>query len=97
MKNGELKSSLVGDHPDMVQMLLRVVQESLGVAEVAAKGSVHGSLVGKAIGVDHPVVLVTGTEQLIVVEVDEARDGMTQNAHQAIAPVALDHLEGELR
>jgi hypothetical protein len=29
------------------------------------------------------------------VEVDEARDGVTQNAHQAIAPVALDHLEGE--
>jgi hypothetical protein len=31
------------------------------------------------------------------VEVDEAQDGMTQNAHQAIAPIALDHLEGELR
>jgi hypothetical protein len=31
------------------------------------------------------------------VEVDEAQDGVTQNVHQAIAPVALDHLEGELR
>jgi hypothetical protein len=31
------------------------------------------------------------------VEVDEARDGVTQNVHQAIAPVALDHLKGELR
>jgi hypothetical protein len=81
----------------MVQMLLCVVHESLGVAEVAAEGSVRGSLVGKAIGVDPPVVLITGTKQLIVVEVDEARDGVTQNAHQAIAPIALDHLKGELR
>jgi hypothetical protein len=42
----------------MVQMLLRVVHESLGVAEVATERSVRGSLVGKAIGVDPPVVLV---------------------------------------
>jgi hypothetical protein len=62
MKNGELKPSLVGDHPDMVQMLLRVVQESLGVAEVAAEGGVRGRLVGKAIDVDPPVVLVAGTK-----------------------------------
>jgi DNA-binding phage protein len=62
MKNGELKSSLVGDHPDMVQMLLHVVQASLGVAEVAAKGGVRGSLVGKAISVDPPIVLVAGTK-----------------------------------
>jgi hypothetical protein len=71
MKNGQLKASLVGDHPDMVQMLLRVVQNSLGVAEVAAEGGVRGSLVGKAIGVDPLVVLVAGTKQLVVVEVDE--------------------------
>jgi hypothetical protein len=43
----------------MVQMLLRVVQESLGVAEVATEGSVRGSLLGKAVGVDPPIVLVT--------------------------------------
>jgi hypothetical protein len=42
-------------------------------------------------------VLVAGTKQLVVVEVDEARDGVTQNAHQAIALVALDHLKSELR
>jgi hypothetical protein len=58
---------------------------------------VHGSLVGKAIGVDPTVVLVAGTKYLVIVEVDEARDGVSQNTHQAIAPVALDHLEGELR
>jgi hypothetical protein len=46
----------------MVQMLLCVVQESLGVAEVAAKGGMHGSLVGKAINVDPPIVLVVGTK-----------------------------------
>jgi hypothetical protein len=46
----------------MVQMLLRVVQESLGVAEVAAKGSVHGCLLGKAIGVDPPIVLVASAK-----------------------------------
>jgi hypothetical protein len=56
----------------MVQMLLRVVQKGLGVAEVAAEGGVRGSLVGKAIGVDPPIVLVAGTKQLVVVEVDEA-------------------------
>jgi hypothetical protein len=33
----------------MVQMLLRVVQDSLSVAEVAAKRSVRRSLMGKAI------------------------------------------------
>jgi hypothetical protein len=81
----------------MVQMLLRVVQKGLGVAEMAAEGGVRGSLVGKAIGVDPPVVLVAGTKQLVVVEVDETRDGVTQNAHQAIAPVALDHLKSELQ
>jgi hypothetical protein len=43
-------------------MLLRVVQQSLGVAEVAAEGGVRGSLVGKAIGVDPPVVLIVGTK-----------------------------------
>jgi hypothetical protein len=46
----------------MVQMLLRVVQKSLGVAEVVAEGGVRGSLVGKAIGVDPPVVLVASTK-----------------------------------
>jgi hypothetical protein len=46
----------------MVQMLLRVVQKSFGLAEVAAEGGVRGSLIGKAIGVDPPVVLVTSTK-----------------------------------
>jgi hypothetical protein len=46
----------------MVQMLLRVVQKSLGVAEVATEGGVCGSLVGKAIGIDPPVVLIASTK-----------------------------------
>jgi hypothetical protein len=58
-KNSELESPLVDDHPDMVQMLLRVVQDSLSVAEVAAERGVRRGLMGKAIGVDPPVVLVT--------------------------------------
>jgi hypothetical protein len=71
-KNGQLETPLIGDHPDMVQMLLRVVQKSLGVAEVAAEGRVRCSLVGKAIGVDPPVVLVASPKQLVIVDVDEA-------------------------
>jgi hypothetical protein len=43
----------------MIQMLLRVVQESLSVAEVAAERGVRHGLVGKPIGVDPPVVLIT--------------------------------------
>jgi hypothetical protein len=43
-------------------MLLRVVQNSLRVAEVVAEGGVRGSLVGKAIGVNPPVLLVVGTK-----------------------------------
>jgi hypothetical protein len=46
----------------MVQILLRVVQKSLGVPEVAAEGGVRGRLVGKAIGVDPPIVLVASTK-----------------------------------
>jgi hypothetical protein len=56
---------------------------------------VRGGLVGKAVRVDPPVVLVASAQQLIIVEVDEARDGVSQNRHQAIAPSALNHLEGE--
>jgi hypothetical protein len=80
----------------MVQLPLSVVQQGLRVAEVAAEGSVSGGLVGKAIGVDPPVVLVESAQQLVVVEVDEARDSVSQNTHKSIAPSALDHLEGEL-
>jgi hypothetical protein len=58
---------------------------------------VSGGLVGKAIGVDPPIVLVEGAQQLVIVEVDEAQDSVSQNMHQAIAPRMLDHLEGELR
>jgi hypothetical protein len=71
-KNGQLQASLVGDHTDMVELPLSVVQQGLRVAEVATEGSVCGGLVGKAIGVDPPVVLVAGAQQLVVVEVDEA-------------------------
>jgi hypothetical protein len=66
------------------------------VAKLAAKRSVGGGLERKALGVDPPVVLVTSAQQLVVVEVDEARDSMPQDTHQAIAPSTLDHLEGEL-
>jgi hypothetical protein len=30
------------------------------------------------------------------VEVDEARDSVSEDTHESIAPSALDHLEGEL-
>jgi hypothetical protein len=43
-------------------MLLRVVRQSLRVAEVTAEGGVRGSLVGKAIEVDPPIVLAAGTK-----------------------------------
>jgi hypothetical protein len=66
------------------------------VAEVATEGSVCGGLVGKAIRVDPPIVLVESAQQLVIVEVDEARDSVSQNTHKSIAPSALDHLEGEL-
>jgi hypothetical protein len=66
------------------------------VAEVAAEGCVSGGLVGKAVGVDPPVVLIASAQQLVVVEVDEARDSLLQNTHKSIAPSALDHLEGKL-
>jgi hypothetical protein len=80
----------------MVQLPLSVVQQGLHVAKVAAERSVNGGLVRKAIGVDPPVVLVSSAQQLIIVEVDEARDSVSQNTHQVIAPSALNHLEGEL-
>jgi hypothetical protein len=46
----------------MVQLLLSVVQQGLRVAEVAAERSVSNGLVGKAIGVDPPIVLVASTQ-----------------------------------
>jgi hypothetical protein len=57
---------------------------------------VCGGLVGKVVGVDPLVVLVAGAQHLVVVEVDEARDSVSQDTHKSIAPRALDHLEGEL-
>jgi hypothetical protein len=65
------------------------------VAKVAAEWSVSGGLERKAIGADPPVVLVASTQQLVVVEVDEARDSVSKNTHQPIAPSVLNHLEGE--
>jgi hypothetical protein len=75
----------------MVQLPLSVVQQGLRVAEVATEGCVSGGLVGKAIGVDPPIVLLAGSQQLVIVEVDEARDSMSQNTHKSIAPSVLDH------
>jgi hypothetical protein len=66
------------------------------VAEVATERCVCNGLVGKAVRVDPPVVLVEGAQQLIVVEVDEAQDSVSQDMHKSITPRALDHLEGEL-
>jgi hypothetical protein len=43
-------------------MLLCVVQQSLHEAEVVDEGGVRGGLVGKAIGVDPPVVLIEGAK-----------------------------------
>jgi hypothetical protein len=80
---------------DMVQLLLSVVQQGLRVAKVAAEQSVSGGLERKAIGVDPPVVLVVSPQQLVVVEMDEVRDSVSQNTHQSIAPSTLNNLEGE--
>jgi hypothetical protein len=79
----------------MVQLLLGVVQQGLRVAKVAAEWIVSNDLERKAIGVDPPIVLVASTQQLVVVEVDEARDSVSKNTHQSIAPSTLNHLEGE--
>jgi hypothetical protein len=65
----------------MIQMPLSVVQQGLHVAKVAAEQSMNGGLVRKAIGVDPSIVLVMSAQQLVVVEVDEARDGVSQNTH----------------
>jgi hypothetical protein len=61
-KNGQLQASLVGNHTDVVQLPLGVVQQGLRVAKVATEGGVCGGLVRKAIGVDSPIVLVAGAE-----------------------------------
>jgi hypothetical protein len=95
-KNGQLQASLVGNHTDVVQMPLGVVQQGLCVAKVATERSVNGGLVGKTVGVDSPVVLVASAKKLVIVEVDEARDSVSQNMHESIAPSAVDHLKGEL-
>jgi hypothetical protein len=71
------------------------VQQGLRVAKVAAERSVSGGLERKALRVDPSVVLIMNAQQLVVVEVDEARDSVSQNTHQAIAPSTLNHLEGE--
>jgi hypothetical protein len=80
----------------MVQLLLSVVQQGLRVAKVAAKWGVSGSLERKDLRVDPSVVLVTSAQQLVIVEVDEVRESVLQDTHQAIVPSTLDHLEGEL-
>jgi hypothetical protein len=40
-------------------------------------------------------VLEASSQQLVIVEVDEARDSVSQNTHQSITPSTLNHLEGE--
>jgi hypothetical protein len=81
----------------MVQLPLGVVQQGLRVAKVATERSVDGGLVRKTVRVNSPAVLVASAEKLVVVEVDKARDSVSQNTHESIAPIALDHLKGELR
>jgi hypothetical protein len=46
----------------VVQLLLSVVQQGLGVAKVAAERGVSGDLIGKTVGVDPSVVLIAGIE-----------------------------------
>jgi hypothetical protein len=59
-KNGQLQASLVGNHTDVVQLPLGVVQQGLHVAKVATEGGVCGGLVRKAVRVESSVVLVAG-------------------------------------
>jgi hypothetical protein len=61
-RNGQLQASLVDGHTGMVQLPLSVVQQGLRVAEVTTEGGVCGSLVGKSVGVNSPVVLVASAE-----------------------------------
>jgi hypothetical protein len=66
MKNGQLQAALVGNHMDMVQLPLGVVQQGLRVAKVATERSADGGLVRKTVGVDSPIVLVASAEKLII-------------------------------
>jgi hypothetical protein len=61
-KNGQLQAPLGGDHTDMVQLLLSVVQQGLRVAKVAAERGVSGGRIGKTVRVDPSVVLVASAE-----------------------------------
>jgi hypothetical protein len=61
-KNGQLQASLIGNHTDVVQLPLGVVQQDLRVAKVATEGGVCGGLVRKAVGVESPIVLIVGAE-----------------------------------
>jgi hypothetical protein len=61
-EDGKLQTPLVGDHTDVVQLPLGVVQKGLRVAEVAAERGVGSSLKGKTLVVDPPVVPVAGAQ-----------------------------------
>jgi hypothetical protein len=71
-KDGQLQATLVGNHTDMVQLLLGVVQKDLRAGKVAAKGGQQRGLNRKALVVAPPVVLVACTHQLGVMKVDKA-------------------------
>jgi hypothetical protein len=95
-KDGQLQATLVGHHTDVVQLLLGMVQKDLRVGKVAAEGGRQRGLDRKALVVAPPIVLIACTRQLCGVKVDKACDGVLQNVHHTLAPIVLDHLEGEL-
>jgi hypothetical protein len=61
-KNNQVQASLIGNHTDMVQLPMSVVQQGLHMAEVATEWGVCGSLIGKTVGVDSPIVLIASAE-----------------------------------
>jgi hypothetical protein len=71
-EDSQLQAMLVGNHTDMVQLLLGVVQQDLRVGKVAAEGGRQRGLDRKALVVAPPVVLVACTRQLSGVKVDKA-------------------------
>jgi hypothetical protein len=59
-EDDKLHTPLVGDHTDVVQLPLGVVQKSLCLAKVVVEWGVGSGLKGKTFMVDPPVVLVAG-------------------------------------
>jgi hypothetical protein len=71
-KDGQLQATLVGNHTDMGQLLLGVVQKDLRVGKVVAEGGRQRGLNRKALIVTPPIVLVACTRQLGGVKVEKA-------------------------